>query len=88
VALNILVLAVHLRYSYFPKVGFFSVSLRRPYLYYATGKDRPFSVGALTEQSSGPPSPLSQKVTEYCQSQSYVTTGGQATSLSWCQAPI
>jgi hypothetical protein len=49
-------------------------------------RDRPLSVGALTEQSSGPLRPLSQKETKYCQS--YVTTDGQSASLFRCQAPI
>jgi hypothetical protein len=41
----------------------------------AAWRDRPFSVGSLTGQSSGPPLP-SQTVTECClsESESYVTT--------------
>jgi hypothetical protein len=78
--------------AYFPKVGLCEllclrvspahVAARQRGLLFDERMDRPFSAGALTEQSSGPPTCHTE--TDYYQSQiqSCVTTDDQSASLS------
>lgn len=51
------------------------IAARQRDLHFDKEENRPFNVGALTEYSSWP-LPLSHTETEYCSSQSYLTTGG------------
>jgi hypothetical protein len=59
-----------------------NVVARQQGLVFYERRDRPFSVDALTEQSSEPPPPPSQTETELCQSQSHITTDGQSVLAS------